>query len=112
MNYAHIFRLLVRAFGVFALYQAITMLSELLVAAVASDHIMGVVFVKFIILTAAAVWFLFGAPPIEHWAYPGLKAKSKPEVKVGDLGPHCVSCSKHIPEGAKICPECGYTQPI
>jgi len=25
--------------------------------------------------------------------------------------PHCVSCGKHIPDDAKLCPLCGYTQP-
>jgi len=73
-------------------------------------------------LIAAAVWFLFGAPPIQHFAYPETKAGSAAESKAAEKvegkvveevegGSPCVRCGKRIPAHSKICPFCGWNQP-
>jgi hypothetical protein len=44
----------------------------------------------------------------------GSKQESGPDnLKAVELGPgkRCVACNEEIPEDAKICPKCGWTQP-
>jgi len=112
MKHADIFKLIVKAFGVFLLYQAVSLFTDYLTAVGDSERISGPAFIKITGLVAAAVWFLFGAPPIQRWAYPEAKTSSVPKsVEVEEVGMPCVSCGKRIPEGSKTCPACGWTQP-
>jgi hypothetical protein len=112
MKHADIFKLIVKAFGVFLLYQAVSLFTDYLAVVGASERISGPEFIKIAGLVAAAVWFLFGAPPIQRWAYPETKMSSVPKSEaVEEVGMPCISCGKRIPEGSKICPACGWTQP-
>ena len=117
MKSADIFKLIVRAFGVYLLYQATSILPDFLIAMSNSDRFSGQAFLKLAGLFGAAVWFLFGAPPIQRCAYPEAEATSRTQkegvekVETPEIGPPCVSCGKHTPEGSKICPACGWTQP-
>ena len=118
MKPPEIFKLIVRAFGVYALYQASSVLPDFLIAMSNSDRVSGQAFLKLAGLFGVALWFLFGAPPVQRFAYPEadavLPAASEAVEKVDptEAGPPCVSCGKRIPEGAKTCPSCGWTQPF
>jgi|GEM_PF-4779247 len=118
-----IFNLLVKAFGVYFLYQAIHSFSSYLVV-LGSPISMGQatlpVFLDMIVLGVAAVWFLFGAPPIQQWAYPDAEDSSDLSDSTSSIskqtiptasGPPCVSCGKPVPSGSKACSACGWTQP-
>jgi len=80
MKPADIFKLIVRVFGVYFLYEATSVLPDFLIAISSSSGVGGQAFLKLAGLVAAAVWFLFGAPPIQRFAYPeaqmGSSAKS------------------------------------
>lgn len=43
---------------------------------------------------------------------PNRKIVPKIEMASNETGPPCVNCGKRIPEGSKLCPACGWTQPI
>jgi hypothetical protein len=125
MNAPVIFGLLVRGVGVFLLYQAVHSLVGLInIFLISMPNLQGMgmgrsgvsAFLNVVLLAGAAAWFLFGAPPIQQWAYPekdsanaGLISPGKPQI-VCD-GPPCVACGKSIPQDAKTCPHCGWTQP-
>jgi hypothetical protein len=112
---ADIFGLVVRAVGVFLLYQAVSSFIEYLttIAALQSFGSFrgfdGAACFKIAGLVAAAVWFLFGAPPVQRLAYPEAKKTSAESIET--TGTPCVSCSKPIPVSSQLCPLCGWTQP-
>ena len=112
MKHADIFKLIVKAFGVFFLYQAVSLFTDYLTVVGASERIGSPAFIKIVGLVAASVWFLFGAPPIQRWAYPEAKMGSMPESEAAEeVGTPCVRCEKKIPNDSKTCPLCGWTQP-
>jgi hypothetical protein len=122
MKLADIFKLIVRVFGVFFLYQAVNLISASLALIGSSEPMNKPVFFEIIGLIAVAAWFLFGAPPIQHFAYPETRAKSTAEGKAAEKveskvveevenGSPCVRCNKRISADSKICPFCGWTQP-
>jgi hypothetical protein len=117
MKPADIFKLIVKAFGVFLLYQAVSLFTDYLTAVGATEGISWPAFIKIASLVGAAVWFLFGAPPIQRWAYPEAKPSAPVERKKVEAieevegGKPCVSCGKRISHDSKICPFCGWTQP-
>jgi len=121
-----IFGLLVRGAGVFLLYQAVHSLVGLInMLLISMPNLQGMTgmgrpavstFLNIVLLAGAAAWFLFGAPPIQQWAYPEKDTPSagpippdKPPVAYD--GPPCVACGKAILRDAKFCPHCGWTQP-
>jgi hypothetical protein len=120
-----IFGLVVRSMGVFLLYQAVHALVGVLTMLIATPNFQGMpglgqpsasAFVNILLLACAAIWFLFGAQPIQQWAYPeedSAKARDTAPVQptIPCDGPPCVSCGQAIPRGAKMCPHCGWTQP-
>jgi hypothetical protein len=118
MKHADIFKLIVKAFGVYLLYQAVSLVTDYLTAIGGSDRVSTPTFIKIAGLVAASVWFLFGAPPIQRLAYPEAKPESparkiekSEDVETPETGPPCVSCGKRTPQGSQICPACGWTQP-
>ena len=112
MKHADIFKLIVKAFGVFLLYQAVSLFTDYLTAVGATERIGAPAFIKIAGLVAASVWFLFGAPPIQRWAYPEAKTSSAPASEpVEEVGTPCVRCGKNMPDDSKTCPSCGWTQP-
>jgi hypothetical protein len=110
-----IFKLLVRAVGVYLLYQVVVSLPDFLIALSDSERFPGQVFVKLAGLVGATVWFLFGAPPILKLAYPEPNTDSPTRkietVEKIETGPPCIRCGKPTSEASKICPSCGWTQP-
>lgn len=121
-----IFGLLVRGVGVFLLYQAVHSLVGLInTILISTPHLQGMtgmgrpavsIFVNVVLLACAAAWFLFGAPPIQQWAYPEKDSVNGDLIPPGKPprvcdGLPCVACGKAIPQGAKTCPHCGWTQP-
>ena len=115
MKPTDIFKLLVRAVGVYLLYQVVVLLPDFLIALSGSERLPGQVFVRLAGLVGAAVWFLFGAPPILRLAYPepktDLPAKKIETIERAETGPACVRCGKPTAEDSKTCPSCGWTQP-
>ena len=130
-----IFALVVRGFGVFLLYQSIhaASLFATLSAARTFDNsaqfMRGAVgqafaqtvngtaaaFASVVVLFLGALWFLFGAPPIQQWAYPNSdgmsSAANASAAQLAKDGPLCVSCERPMTVGAKVCPHCGWQQP-
>jgi hypothetical protein len=122
-----IFALVVRLFGVYLVYKTVIALSALFTMSgvempgfrlsVEHDFSRGtfsrVAIINVLVLGAAAIWFLYGAQPIQDWAYPGSandkNFKSSEPSK--PTGPFCTACGKAIPIGATHCPACGWTQP-
>jgi hypothetical protein len=118
MKHADIFKLIVKAFGVFLLYQAVSLFTDILTAIGGSERASTPACIKIAGLVAASAWFLFGAPPIQSWAYPearpepaAKKTEKIEELETPETGPPCVSCGKPTPQGSQICPACGWTQP-
>ncbi|MDE3100380.1 MAG: hypothetical protein KGJ88_12990 [Verrucomicrobiota bacterium] len=113
MKPSDIFNIIVRAFGVFLIYEIIQTLAGFAsIVGAAAPFSTPPVILRIVVLAAGAVWFLFGAPPIQQWAFPERRPSAKAESKaIEETGRHCVSCEKPIPESARICPSCGYTQP-
>jgi hypothetical protein len=115
MKPATLFDLIVKSFGVYLLVQAISVLSGYSTA-VAVDfegrHISHIGLLRVIILAAAAVWFLYGAHPIQDWAYPKLAPDENGQSTTAkSQGSFCVSCGKPISTDAKSCSSCGWAQP-
>jgi hypothetical protein len=114
MKPVEIFKLIVRAFGVYLLYQGTSVIPDVLIAMSDSDRYSGQAFLRLVGLFGAAMWFLFGAPPIQQFAYPESPSNSptkSEDVETPNVGPPCVACGKPTPDGSTICPACGWTQP-
>ncbi len=81
MKPVDIFRLAVRGLGLLFLYQMVqalvTALSMLSVWSGMGHVVVRPAWGKVILLGLAAVWCLFGAPPIQRWAYPAKDEKGK-----------------------------------
>ncbi len=78
MKASYIFKLAVRMLGLIFLYQAVHTLAAVipLLTTPTGRNIMAVVkhtwgnYLVIMLLAGVAVWCLFGAPPIQRWAYP------------------------------------------
>src|ERR1041385_8729831 len=112
-----IFALIVRGLGAYMLFQAIhTFAGAIAVMSLDGPHMPGFTnrmsggsFITVGVLALGAVWFLYGAPPIQTWAYPiatDLKGEASPKPQPTFTGPQlaCVSCETAIPVGTVICP--------
>jgi hypothetical protein len=117
-----IFALAIRLTGLFLLYKAIVSLSAFLMMSGVSTPGFQIsvqhgfsrpAVINIIVLAAAAVWFLYGAHPIQDWAYPDARNENsfKSSETPKSTGPFCTACGKSIPAGATNCPACGWTQP-
>ena len=116
-----IFGMVVRLFGVYLLYQAITALSAYFTMAgismpglqMSMQNGYRPALVNVLVHAVAAIWFLYGAPPIQDWAYPdSTRGKDLDSTETPNTtGPFCVSCGKSVPAGSKTCAVCGWTQP-
>lgn len=116
MKPATIFDLIIKSFGVYLLCQAISALGgyfAMIGMEMGGSRISRPGLIHVLVLAGAAVWFLYGAHPIQNWAYPKSsdEADTSPPVTPKPQGPFCVSCGKPIPVGSKNCPTCGWTQP-
>jgi hypothetical protein len=125
MKAPEIFGLIVRTVGVFLVYQ--TILVVIGVISVGNTHFAGgsnlggMTLLRVVAMAGAAVWFLFGAPPLQKVAYPETPASNPspsngekpatPPAKPQYDGPPCVSCGQRMPANSKTCPHCGWTQP-
>ncbi|HEU6448601.1 MAG TPA: hypothetical protein VFV23_09220 [Verrucomicrobiae bacterium] len=112
MNYSAIFKFVVKVFGVFLLCQTVNRFADYLADLAGSGQVITPLLFKVVVLAAGSIWFLLGAPPSQHFAYPESKPVIASEDKPEEQGKPCVSCDKPIPWGAKICPFCRYTQPV
>ena len=120
-----IFGLAVRSVGVFLLYQTVHALVNLLTMLMSVPNFQGMpglgrpsasAFIHVLLLAGAAAWFLFGARPVQQWAYPeedsvGAGGSKSGQPAIPCDGPPCVTCGQAIPRDAKTCPHCGWTQP-
>ena len=127
MKTSEIFGLLVRAVGVVFVYQTVHALIGVLtifntqLPRGMDFNLPGSTLFHVVGLAGAAVWFLFGAPPLQKLAYPdstipGVPSSGREQTmpsppKVEYDGPPCVSCGQRIPAKASLCPHCGWTQP-
>ncbi len=115
-----LFNLAVRVLGLVFLYQAVHALSAYLSALGAPGFpnvITRPALISVVCYAVAAIWCLYGAPPIQEWAFPESRRTSneppppRPPVAPEYKGPACVACGKPMPPGATTCPACGWTQP-
>ena len=63
------------------------------------------------------ILFMKGIPPFVDLAFPRHDAPSNEEQEAMRVdeeyeGPRCVSCQSPISQDTKLCPKCGYTQPL
>jgi hypothetical protein len=123
MKAPEIFGLIVRTVGVFLVYQTVLVVVGVVSLATTQfpggSSFGGGSLLRVVAMAGAAVWFLFGAPPLQKVAYPetpdtSSSGREKPvtlSAKPQYDGPPCVSCGQRMPANSKTCPHCGWAQP-
>jgi hypothetical protein len=118
-----VFKIIVATVGLVLICMGVVSLISAVVAAMSSmSSPLGSVFGRLAAVAAmemiVGVLIMKGYPPFVDIAFPlassspdSAPVEKRTQAAAVENGPPCVSCGKPMPEGSKMCPSCGWTQP-